>query len=207
MPRKGSSSSRWRQRQQADGYVKARDREGFRSRAAFKLQELDRRDRLLARGLNVLDLGASPGGWTQVAARAVGPAGTVVAVDVLTMEPVVNSVFIEGDCRDGAVKAAVREAFKGEGADLVMSDMAPNITGVAAADEAAAAELARMLLEYVREDLRPGGSLVAKLFQYPDTDAVFGEIRAVFTNTWRRKPPASRASSREFYVVAKGYGI
>lgn len=205
MPRRGSSS-RWLQRQKSDVYVRAREREGFRSRAAYKLQELDRRDRLLSSGLRVIDLGASPGGWTQVAVRAVGAAGTVVAVDVLPMEAVANSVFIEGDCRDEGVKTAVREALGGP-ADLVMSDMAPNISGVAASDEAAAAELAELVLEYARDGLRPGGALVAKLFDFPDTQAVFEDIRSNFATVARRKPPASRARSREFYVVAKGYGI
>ena len=202
-----SSSRRWLQRQNADSYVKDRDKRGFRSRAAFKLQEINRRDRLIGVGMSVIDLGASPGGWTQVAAGIVGSSGTVVAVDVLSMKPVAGTVFIEGDCRDTDVMEAVRAALHGGGADLVMSDMAPNITGVAAVDEAAQIELCGATLDFVREFLQPGGSLLIKLFQSSETDAIVDEISRRFRDLRRRKPPASRSHSREFYVVAKRFGI
>ena len=206
MPRRGPSQ-RWLQRQNADSYVKKRDEQGYPSRAAYKLQEINRRDRLIKSGMSLIDLGASPGGWTKVAANIVGHSGTVVAVDVLTMEPIAGSVFIEGDCRLASVRRAVRAALGSGRVDLVMSDMAPNITGVAPTDEAAASELGHTTLNYVREFLQPGGSLLIKLFQFPETEQIVDEISALFGNVRRRKPPASRAQSREFYVVAKQFGI
>ena len=202
-----SSSRRWIKRQNGDSYVKDRHKRGFRSRAAFKLQEIDRRDRLIGVGMKVIDLGASPGGWTQVAAGIVGLSGTVVAVDVLSMKPVAGTVIIEGNCHDADVMEAVRAALHGGGADLVMSDLAPNITGVAAVDEAAQIELCEATLGFVREFLQPGGSLLIKLFQFSETDAMVDEVSRQFRDIWRRKPPASRSQSREFYVVAKRYGI
>ena len=206
MPRRGPSQ-RWLQRQNADGYVKKRDEEGYPSRAAYKLQEINRRDRLIKPGMSLIDLGASPGGWTKVAANIVGHNGTVVAVDVLTMEPIAGSIFIEGDCRRASVRGAVRVALGSGRVDLVMSDMAPNITGVAPTDEAAACELGKTTLNYVREFLHPGGSLLVKLFQFPETEQIVDEISSLFRNVRRRKPAASRARSREFYVVAKRFGI
>ncbi len=155
----------------------------------------------------LIELGATPGGWTQVAAEIVGRSGTVVAVDVLTMEPIDGAVFIEGDCRAASVSSAVGVALGGRRADLVMSDMAPNITGVAPTDEAAASELGYTALNYVRAFLRPGGSLLIKLFQFPETELIVDEISTLFKNVRRRKPPASRAQSREFYVVAQQFGI
>lgn len=157
--------------------------------------------------MRIIDLGASPGGWTQVAVGSAGPKGTVVAVDVLEMEPIAGSVFVHGDCRDPDVMADVRARLPDHAADLVMSDMAPNITGVRATDQAACEDLAHMSLAFAREFLTPGGAFVLKLFQFSDTDALFDDIKRVFRQTWRRKPPASRSESREFYVVAKGYGI
>lgn len=206
MKRRGSSQ-RWRERQQRDPYVKGRDREGLRSRAAFKLQELDGRDRLLKSGMRVVDLGASPGGWTQHAVSAVGERGTVVAVDVLNMEAIPGSIFIRGDCREPAVMKAVEQALGGQGAQLVMSDMAPNITGIAVTDEAAAEVLWATTLDFVRALLQPEGALLMKLFEYPATEDLLAEIRENFAHVARRKPPASRARSREFYVVARGYGV
>jgi 23S rRNA (uridine2552-2'-O)-methyltransferase len=157
--------------------------------------------------MRVIDLGASPGGWTQVAAAAVGSSGTVVAVDVLDMTPVPGTTFIEGDCRDADVMESVRTALGGVRADLVMSDMAPNITGVMAADEAAQHELVEAALKVTREFLQVGGSLLLKIFQGPDTDSIIGAISREFREVRRRKPPASRTQSREFYVVAKRFVI
>jgi 23S rRNA (uridine2552-2'-O)-methyltransferase len=206
VPRRGSSG-RWLERQRTDHYVRQRERHGYRSRAAWKLQELNRRDRLIGPGARVLDLGASPGGWTQVAAALAGPRGTVVAVDLADMAPVPGARFIAGDCRDEAVAAEVLGLFPPRGIDLVMSDMSPNLTGVAATDEAAIAALARVCLDYVDRGLKPGGALLMKLFQFADTQAILAEIGSRFGQVARRKPDASRAESREFYVVAKRYGI
>lgn len=206
MPKR-KASQRWLQRQNTDGYVKRRDEQGYSSRAAFKLQEINRSDRLIRSGMCLLELGASPGGWTEVAANIVGQNGTVVAVDVLTMGPIAGSVFIEGDCREESVRRAVSAALEDRRVDLVMSDMGPNITGIRPTDEAAASELGNMTLNYVREFLQPGGSLLIKLFQFPETELIVDEISTLFGNVRRRKPPASRAQSREFYVVAKQFGI
>ena len=206
MARRGSSN-RWLQRHNADRFVKQRDQQGYRSRAAYKLHQINRSEHLIRPGARVLDLGASPGGWTQVAVELAGARGTVVAVDTLEMAPLAGASVITGDCRDPSIVREVTHRFESKAIDLVMSDMAPNITGVAIIDEAAMAELAHMSLDYVRELLRPGGSLLIKLFQFADTETILQEISAIFAEVSRRKPEASRARSREFYVVAKQYGI
>jgi len=205
--RRGGSSSRWLQRQHTDPYVKQREQQDLRSRAAYKLKEINDRDHLLVPGGRVLDLGASPGGWTEVAVAAVGRRGTVVAVDVLPMAPLAGATVITGDCREDAVVEAVGAAFDAAPVDLVMSDMAPNISGVAAVDEAAQSELAEMSLAYARRFLRPGGALLIKLFQFGDTRSLLQNIGQEYATVVRRKPGASRAESREFYVLARGYGI
>lgn len=206
MARRGSSS-RWLQRQKSDRFVKQRDQQGFRSRAAYKLDEINRRDQLIRPGSRVIDLGASPGGWTQVALAAAGTRGTVVAVDVLSMEPLPGSTFILGDCRDPEVLVQVAAALGSGGVDLVMSDMAPNISGVALVDEAQMEELAQMTLAFARRFLKPGGALLMKLFQFAQTQSLLKEIGAEFGEVVRRKPASSRAESREFYVVARRFGI
>ena len=205
MARRGSSS-RWLQRQNTDPFVKQRDQHGYRSRAAYKLQELARKDQLIGAGAAVLDLGAAPGGWTQVAVELAGPRGKIVAMDILAMEPIPGATFIHGDCRDAAVQAQVVAAVGGK-LDLVMSDMAPNITGLKDVDEAGMVELTQITLDLADELLRPGGGLLIKLFQFADTELLVKRIKASFGHVSRRKPEASRAESREFYVVAKQYGI
>lgn len=207
MPRRSSSSNRWLQRQASDAYVKQSRQQGYRSRAAYKLKDLNQRDKLIKRGSRVLDLGASPGGWTQVASEIAGAEGTVVAVDVLDMSAVAGATLIIGDCRDPAVHAAVATALDERPVDLVMSDMAPNISGIAIKDMAAFEELVHICLELSDRHLRPGGALLLKLFESAGTDALVREIRQRFNTVARRKPAASRAQSREFYVVAKGFGI
>ncbi len=201
-----SSSSRWLQRQNTDAFVKLRDQHGYRSRAAYKLQELAKKDQLIRAGGTVLDLGAAPGGWTQIAVELAGPRGKVVALDILDMEAIAGAIFIHGDCRDPAVRARVIEAIGGK-LDLVMSDMAPNITGLKDVDEAGMVELAEITLDLADELLRPGGGLLIKLFQFADTELVVKRIKSSFAYVSRRKPEASRPESREFYVVAKQYGI
>ena len=201
-----SSSSRWLQRQNTDPFVKQRDQHGYRSRAAYKLQEIARRDQLIRAGAAVLDLGAAPGGWTQVAVALAGARGKIVAMDILDMEPISGATFIHGDCREPAVQAQVIAAVGGK-LDLVMSDMAPNITGLKDVDEAGMVELAGITLDLADELLRPGGGLLIKLFQFADTELLVKRIKASFGHVSRRKPEASRAESREFYVVAKQYGI
>ncbi len=206
MARRGSSN-RWLERQARDPYVRQSRREGYRSRAAYKLLELVRRERLLRPGARVIDLGAAPGGWTQAAVELVGPRGTVVALDVLKMEPVAGATLICGDCREPEVQQQVAEALGGAKVDLVMSDMAPNISGNAIRDEAAASELAGTAFDFAQSFLNPGGALLVKLFRYGETDAFVEQLRGRFDSVQRRKPDASRARSREFYVVARGFVI
>jgi len=176
--------------------------EGERSRAAFKLQELDRREGLLRPGMRVVDLGAAPGGWSAYAARRVGPQGLVVAVDRLPMEPVPGVAFVQGDFAEADTLERLLEALEGEPVDLVLSDMAPNLTGVAAIDQPRAMALAELALDLAERVLRPGGGLVVKVFQGEGLDAFVGQARARFGRVRLRKPPASRARSRELYLVA-----
>ncbi len=200
-----SSSSRWYQTQASDPYVKQREKLGLRSRAAFKLTELLEKERLLKPGATVLDLGASPGGWSQVAARIVGVHGLVVAVDILPMEPMRDVRFLLGDCREPGVVGRIREALDGRPVDLVLSDMAPNLTGIRDVDEARSVELAEVAFEAAQNFLRSGGTMLLKMFQHNDTEQFLRGIRAHFERISRRKPAASRKGSAEFYVVAGGY--
>ena len=200
-----STSSRWYQTQVSDPYVKRREALGLRSRAAFKLTELLEKDRLLRPGATVLDLGSSPGGWSQVAARAVGAHGLVVAVDILPMEPVREVRFLLGDCRDEAILAQMREMLGGRAVDLVLSDMAPNLTGVRGVDEARSVELAEVAWDTAQNFLRPGGTMLLKMFQHNDSEQFLRGLRSHFERLNRRKPAASRRASTEFYVVAGGY--
>lgn len=206
MGRRGSSS-RWLERQGRDHYVKQRQQDGYRSRAAYKLLEIDQRDRLLRRGMTIVDLGAAPGGWSQVAVKAVGREGRVIALDLLKIAPIAGAMVIEGDCRDAAVHTALKTALENRPVDLVMSDMAPNLSGIALNDEARSLELNEMCIDVVHQMLRPGGALVMKLFQYEDTQLILNSLKTCFGHVERRKPQSSRDSSREFYVVAKEYGI
>ena len=204
MTRKGTTG-RWYQKQVSDPFVKAREKQGLRSRAAFKLTELIDRDRLLRPGAVVLDLGASPGGWSQIAAPAVGAKGLVVAVDVLPMTHLAGVDFILGDCREASTIEAVTAALGGRAVDLVLSDMAPNLTGIRDTDEARSLELAETALDACAQFLKPGGALLMKLFQHADTERFLRDLRIRFERIARRKPAASRPESREFYVVATGF--
>ena len=205
MAKRRSVTKQWVHRQNTDPYVKQRDAAGYRSRAAFKLKEILTRDRLIRHGASVVDMGASPGGWSQIAAAAVGHTGTVISVDVLPMDALEGVRFIQGDCRDATVLADITAALGGRGADLVISDVAPNITGIRDRDEANFLELAATVSEFAATVLKPGGALVMKLFQYPGTDGYITDLKPMFTTINRRKPDSSRQASREFYVVGKGF--
>ncbi len=187
-----------------DPYVRRAQAEGMRSRAAYKLQQLADRDRLLKPGITVVDLGAAPGGWSQVARRATGDAGRVIAVDLLEMTPVAGVSFIRGDFGDDAVLAEVERLLDGQGADLVLSDMAPNISGVAAVDQARSVGLAELALDFAVKHLKPQGNFLVKVFQGSGFEALVAEIRRRFVQVMIRKPEASRSRSNEVYVVAKG---
>lgn len=203
---KSPSSKRWLREHAADAWVKKAALEGYRSRAAYKLLEIDARDRLLKPGMRVLDLGAAPGGWSQVAAARVGRAGRVVACDLLPMEPIPGVRVVHGDFAAPAVLDACLQELDGR-ADLVLSDLAPNLSGVKAVDQARAMGLAELALDAAERVLRPGGALLVKLFQGEGTDAFQRELRSRFERVVVRKPEASRGRSAELYVLATGYGI
>jgi len=196
--------SAWMRRHVRDPYVKQATRQGYRSRAAFKLIELDEREQFLRPGMTVIDLGATPGGWSQVVAERVAPGGRIVAVDAAPMQPVTGVVFILGDIRVPDIRTQAIAALGGQPADLVLSDMAPNVTGVGPVDEARSQELIRIAVEFARAVLKPGGSLLVKVFHGSGLDAVIREMRAAFRTVALRKPSASRSQSSEVYVVCRG---
>jgi len=187
-----------------DPYVQKAKAEGYRSRAAYKLLELDKKDKLLAPGQLVVDLGAAPGSWSQVAAAKLGPRGRVVAVDLLPMEPLPGVRFIQGDFREQAVLDALLLALGGTKADLVICDLAPNISGIAVSDQARVMYLAELALEFARQSLKPGGSLLVKVFQGAGFTEFLGVMRKAFAKVGSRKPEASRGRSSELYLLGKG---
>lgn len=193
------------QRHVNDEYVKRSKREGYRSRAAYKLLEIQEKDHILRPGQVVVDLGAAPGGWSQVAAEIVGPKGEVVAFDILEMDPLPGVRFIQGDFREDAALAALDEVLDGRQVDLVISDMAPNVSGVAAVDQPRAMYLCELALDFCVGHLRPGGCFVCKVFHGEGFDAWMREVKTRFGRAVTRKPKASRANSREVYLVAGNY--
>lgn len=201
------SSKQWLKDHARDPFVKKARGSDFRSRATFKLQELDAQDRLLKPGQVVVDLGAAPGSWSQYAVQRVGPSGRVIAVDILPMAPVRGVEFIQGDFTDDAVFERCLDALGGAPVDLVMSDIAPNITGVRVTDQARSLHLAELVLAFAGQTLKPGGDLLIKLFEGAGTDAYRRELVQRFQRVTIRKPKASRGASREFYVLARGYKV
>ena len=199
---RSKSSARWLREHFQDPYVRQAQAEGLRSRAAFKLTELIERDRLLRPGMTVVDLGAAPGGWTQVVREALGDRGRVIALDVLPMQGIAGVDVLQGDFRDATVLARLEALLAGSPVDLVLSDMAPNMSGVALVDQARAMELAELALEFSRRWLRPGGSLLVKLFKGVGFDEFVRNLRRDFERVSMRKPKASRARSREVYALA-----
>jgi 23S rRNA (uridine2552-2'-O)-methyltransferase len=204
---KRKSSRRWLREHAEDQFVRRARDEGKRSRALYKLQEIQSKDHVIRRGATVIDLGAAPGGWSQYVAEQVGPTGSVIAVDVLPMDPLPGVDFIEGDFTEQVVLEQLRERLAGRAADLVISDMAPNISGVKAVDQPRAMYLAELALDLARETLAPGGSFVVKLFQGEGFDDFVKVLRGVFTRVSMRKPRSSRARSREVYAVATGFKL
>lgn len=201
---RNKTSKAWMQEHVNDPYVRRAQAEGMRSRAAYKLQQLAERDKLLKPGMTVVDLGAAPGGWSQVAGRVAGDGGRVVAVDLLDMTPVAGVTFIRGDFGEDAVLAEVEQAIGGGGVDLVLSDMAPNISGVASVDQARSVGLAELALDFAVNHLKPQGNFLVKVFQGSGFEALVADIRRKFVQVMIRKPEASRSRSSEVYVVAKG---
>jgi 23S rRNA (uridine2552-2'-O)-methyltransferase len=202
--RRKPSSTRWLSRQLNDPYVAEARRLGYRSRAAFKLIELDQRFRLLRPGQRVVDLGCAPGGWTQVAVERVGRHGIVVGIDIAATTLLPGATVLSGDVRDRASPAAICEALGGL-ADIVLSDMAPAATGHAATDHLRIVALAEDAFALAAQILKRGGAFVAKVFQGGAEGALLAELKRDFAKLRHAKPPASRAESAEAYVVATGY--
>ncbi|MEO0420978.1 MAG: 23S rRNA (uridine(2552)-2'-O)-methyltransferase RlmE [Pseudomonadota bacterium] len=193
------------QEQLSDPYVKRAHREGARSRALYKLSELLDNQRLIRPGMNVVDLGAAPGGWSQHVAKLLDGNGRVVAVDLLEMPTIAGVHFLQGDFREQEVLDAVLEALGGEPANLVMSDMAPNLSGQRAVDQPRAMYLAELALDFAQRTLAPGGALIVKLFQGEGFDEYLRTVRQQFGSVKNRKPAASRSRSREMYLVARDF--
>jgi 23S rRNA (uridine2552-2'-O)-methyltransferase len=201
---KNKTSKAWMQEHVTDPYVRKAQAEGMRSRAAYKLQQLAERDHLLKPGMVVVDLGCAPGGWAQVAGRVVGPEGRVVGVDLLEMLPVPGVRFVQGDFGDDAVLAEVEKYLESRPVDLVLSDMAPNMSGVASVDQARSIGLAELALDFSVNHLKPQGNFLVKVFQGSGFEQLVAEIRRCFVQVMIRKPEASRSRSNEVYLVGKG---
>jgi 23S rRNA (uridine2552-2'-O)-methyltransferase len=197
------TSKQWMMEHVNDVYVQRAKAEGYRSRAAYKLIEVAARDKLLKPGMVVVDLGAAPGGWSQVAAAKAGTGGRVIAVDLLPMDSLRNVTFLQGDFRDESVAQALERELAGRPIDLVLSDMSPNISGIALSDQARAMHLAELALEFAVKHLKPGGSLLVKVFQGSGFQEFLREMRSRFMHVMTRKPEASRGRSNELYLLGK----
>ena len=210
---KSKSSKGWLKEHFDDEYVRRSQQDGYRSRAIYKLIEIDKKDRLLKPGMTVIDLGAAPGGWSEYCVKKIGKKGTMVALDILPMEPIDGVTIIEGDFREDAVfdelmAVMAADDIEGSGesgkADLVISDMAPNISGMGSVDMPRAYYLCELALDLARQVLKPGGGLLVKLFQGDGFEAYNKELKSSFSKVVMRKPKASRARSREIYALATG---
>jgi len=201
---RSKSSQRWLREHFSDPYVKKAQAEGLRSRAAYKLEELIERDRLLKPGMVVVDLGAAPGGWSQYVRQALGDGGRVLALDILEMPPLAGVEFLHGDFREEAVLSQLETLLDGQRVDLVLSDMAPNFSGVDAVDLPRAMHLAELAMEFADAHLRPGGAFLIKLFQGVGFDDYVRQLRRRYEKVAIRKPAASRKRSPEVYALAQG---
>jgi len=201
---KSKSSQGWLKEHFDDQYVKKAQKEGHRSRATFKLDEIDQKDKLLRPGMSVVDLGAAPGGWSDYAFRKVGDKGTVVALDILSMTPLTGVHFIEGDFREDDVLDELNKVLDGREIDLVLSDMAPNMSGVGSIDQPASMYLVELALDFAVNNLSKQGCFLVKVFQGEGFDVYLKQMRDSFNKVVTRKPGASRARSREVYLLGKG---
>jgi|TARA_R110000822_G_scaffold59736_39_gene149310 23S rRNA (uridine2552-2'-O)-methyltransferase len=201
---RSKSSQRWLQEHNSDQYVKRSQQEGYRSRASYKLIELDNKDRLFQPCMTVVDLGAAPGGWSQVAVKLVGNKGRVVASDILLMDSIAGVDFVQGDFTEESVLKEILDALGDNLADLVISDMAPNMSGMRAVDQPKAMYLVELALDLACQILKPDGDFVAKVFHGEGFDELLHQVRGRFQRVVTRKPDASRPRSREVYLVAKG---
>jgi 23S rRNA (uridine2552-2'-O)-methyltransferase len=202
--KKSSSSKQWLRRHVNDPYVQRSKKEGYRSRSAYKLLEIDERDKLLQPGQVVVDLGSAPGGWSQVVAKKMGRSGEVIAIDILEMEPIAGVTFLRADFTSQAGLKAVQAALAGRKADIVLSDMAPNMTGIPVTDQARTMLLAELTLEFALLHLKPDGALLVKVFQGAGHAEYIKALRQSFAKVLVRKPESSRDESAEQYVLARG---
>lgn len=202
---KSKSSERWLREHFSDEYVIKSQKDGYRSRASYKLIELDDKDRLIRPGGTIIDLGSAPGGWTQVAVERVGHKGRVIASDILPMDGMAGVDFIEGDFTDEAVLGKILNVVDNKPVDLVISDMAPNMSGIKAVDQPASMYLAELAYEMATMVLSPGGAFVTKIFMGEGFEQYMRDARTKFTKVLTRKPDASRARSPEVYMIAKGF--
>ncbi|HEY8888023.1 MAG TPA: RlmE family RNA methyltransferase [Gallionella sp.] len=198
------TSKQWMREHVNDPFVQLAQKDGYRSRAAYKLLEIDAKDHLLKPGTVVVDLGATPGGWSQVAAAKVGRGGKVIALDLLPLDPLTGVDFIQGDFREDAVLKQLEGFLQGKQVGLVISDMAPNMSGVASADQARAVHLAELAMEFALEHLKPDGCFLVKVFQGAGFEDFYKLMRSRFTRVVSRKPKASRDRSSELYLLGSG---
>lgn len=204
---RSASSKRWLQEHVNDKYVKEANKRGLRSRAFFKIEELNQKDKLMKTGDTVVDLGAAPGGWSQYAVEALGDKGTVIACDILQMDPIAGVDFLRGDFREQDVLDALLNRIDGKNVDLVMSDMAPNMSGNDTVDQAQSMYLVELALDMCHQVMKPDGKFVVKVFQGEGFDQFVADVRSAFKVVKVRKPESSRARSREVYLVATGYKL
>ncbi|EAR57125.1 MULTISPECIES: 23S rRNA (uridine(2552)-2'-O)-methyltransferase RlmE [Photobacterium] len=205
--KQSGSSGRWLKEHFDDKYVQEAQKRGYRSRAFFKIEEIQNKDKLLKPGMTVVDLGAAPGGWSQYAAEIVGSEGQVIACDILPMDSLPGVSFLQGDFREEAVLDALLDRIQPDMVDVVMSDMAPNMSGNLASDQPRAMYLVELALDMCRQVLAPNGSFTVKVFQGEGFDQYLAEIRSMFKVVKIRKPDSSRDRSREVYIVATGYKL
>ncbi|MEW6992450.1 23S rRNA (uridine(2552)-2'-O)-methyltransferase RlmE [Colwelliaceae bacterium 6441] len=202
-----NSSQKWMQEHFDDEYVKKAQKLGLRSRAVFKLEEINQKDKLIKSGMKVVDLGAAPGGWSEYAVKAVGDNGQVIACDILGMDPIAGVDFLQGDFREEVVLDALLTRIDGKNIDVVMSDMAANFTGNDSADSARSMYLVELALDMCHQVLKTNGAFVVKVFQGAGFEDFMKEVRQVFKVVKTRKPQSSRARSREVYLVATGFKL
>ncbi|WP_115719390.1 23S rRNA (uridine(2552)-2'-O)-methyltransferase RlmE [Gallaecimonas mangrovi] len=209
MPKKkrSASSSRWLKEHFDDPYVLAAQKRGLRSRAVFKLEEIQQKDKLIRPGMTLVDLGAAPGGWSQLASELVGEQGEVIACDILPMDPLPGVAFLQGDFREEAVLNALLDRIGGRKVNVVLSDMAPNMSGTKGVDQPRAMYLVELALDMCHQVMAPGGSFVVKVFMGEGFEEYIKAVRAAFTSVKTRKPDSSRSRSSEVYIVATGYKL
>jgi 23S rRNA (uridine2552-2'-O)-methyltransferase len=207
MPKRSKSSARWLAEHANDEFVKRAAAEGWRSRAVFKLAQIQESERLLRPGTRLVDLGAAPGGWSQYAARIVGGKSRIVATDILPMDAIPGVEFVQGDFREEAVVTQVLQCLGADKVDLVLSDMAPNMSGIDAVDQPRSMHLAELALEFADQVLAPGGDLLVKLFQGAGFEQIFKDARRRYGRVVTKKPKASRTRSPEIYLLARQFGM